>query len=86
MPGTSSPAPRRKTEASRLRNTARWQRFRASYRKRFPLCCDPFGWHREADRCEAMKQIHHIEPIDHARNCYVILPIAEAYARAATAD
>ncbi|MCH8852017.1 MAG: HNH endonuclease [Planctomycetes bacterium] len=62
--GASTPAPKRKTEASRLRNTARWQKFRAWYRKRFPLCCDPFRDHASKGQGAATAHIHHVEPIE----------------------
>lgn len=56
-----SPAPARQTTAAvRIRNSHRWQRFREWFRRRYPLCCDPFGHHAEDGVIEATDHVHHI--------------------------
>lgn len=45
-------------EAARIRNSARWQRFRHWFRARHPLCSDPFGDHGEMQA--PAKQVHHV--------------------------
>ena len=47
-------------QAQRIRNSARWQRFRNWFKRRHPLCCDPFGWHREDGVTVPTAQVHHI--------------------------
>lgn len=47
--------------AATIRNGARWQKFRAWFRSRNPLCCDPFGDH--GAEAVAMHQVHHVEPL-----------------------
>ena len=64
--GTAYDAGRRRTDAglaaaAALRSSSRWQKFRAFFRDRHPLCCDPFGAHIDDPRPVA--QIHHVEPL-----------------------
>lgn len=43
-----------------MRNSGAWKRFVEWHKRRFPLCCDPFGVH---DRPEPSEQRHHIVPL-----------------------
>lgn len=43
--------------AARIRNSARWRRFRDWFRRRNPLCCDPFADHGPL---EPTQQVHHV--------------------------
>jgi 5-methylcytosine-specific restriction protein A len=47
--------------AAQIRNGATWQRFRAWFRAKHPLCCDPLWEHREWPK--PMAHVHHIEPL-----------------------
>ena len=46
-------------ESKKIRNSARWQRFRNSFKKRHPLCwlCEQEG------RVEPVAQVHHIQSL-----------------------
>ena len=46
--------------SKRFRDSARWQRFRAWFRRRHPLCCDPFRHHAEDGVVVATAHVHHI--------------------------
>ncbi len=48
------------SRARRIRNSARWQTFRAWFKRRHPVCCDPFGHHQAEGRVEATDHPHHI--------------------------
>lgn len=37
-----------------------WAKVRASYVKRFPLCCDPFGIHQATGQVIAVEEVHHV--------------------------
>lgn len=57
---------RRRRPADKIRSSGAYQRFRAAFRQRWPLCCDPFGTHAEADRIEPTAHVHHVVPIEQA--------------------
>lgn len=46
---------------ARIRSTAAYQRHRAVFRARNPLCCDPLGYHRGFP--EPMAHMHHVIPM-----------------------
>lgn len=54
---------REKTEAQRIRSSARWQRLRGLIRSRQPLCADPFRTHATEGRIEPATEVHHIAPV-----------------------
>lgn len=47
--------------AADIRSTSQWQKVRALHRALYPLCCDPFGYHR--DMPATNQQSHHIVPL-----------------------
>ena len=47
-------------QAQRIRNSARWQRFRNWFKRGHPLCCDPFGRHADDGVVVATAHAHHI--------------------------
>lgn len=49
-----------RTHAQKQRNSPAWVKFRRWYVAHFPLCADPFNWHRDEGRQVAAKQVHHI--------------------------
>ena len=49
------------SQAMHIRNSHRWHRFRAWYRKRYPVCVDPFNDHAEVVTPTA--HVHHIKPL-----------------------
>lgn len=49
--------------AQRIRNRSVWQRVRADYRRRHPLCEDPLGVHAAAGRPVPAEEVHHIVPL-----------------------
>ena len=51
----------RLAEAARFRGSVRWQNFRAWFKARHPLCCDPFSKHTE--RPVPVAQVHHVLPL-----------------------
>lgn len=62
-------APKVRTNADNLRGSTRWQRFRAWFRARHPVCADPLGLHDltgeptdVADRRDL--HVHHIVPVN----------------------
>lgn len=55
----------RKTQATKIRSTARWQRLRLSFLRAHPLCEDPIGLHGEDTPIPAT-QVHHIVGINEA--------------------
>ena len=61
---TCSNLKRRDSKADRLRSSGRYQRFRAWFRKRHPMCCDPFGDHVSRGQGAATAQLHHVEPVE----------------------
>lgn len=50
-------------QARRVRDSIEWQRCRASFRSRNPLCCDPLNLH--PNRRRPTEQVHHIEGLKH---------------------
>ncbi len=46
-------------QAKRIRNSARWQRFRKWFKMRHPLCCNPFDYHGP----QPTAHVHHIEAL-----------------------
>lgn len=48
-------------EAARFRSSIRWQRFRAWFIARQPLCVNPYHLHDGQER--ATQEVHHIEPV-----------------------
>ena len=49
--------------AKNIRNSHRYQRFRAWFKRRHPLCCDPFWHHAENGVAVPTAQVHHIIPL-----------------------
>jgi 5-methylcytosine-specific restriction protein A len=41
-----------------FRSSAAWKRFRSWFVAQHPLCCDPFGAHK--DEAEPTQQVHHV--------------------------
>lgn len=56
-------AQRQHAPARRIRNSARWQEFRDWFKRRHPLCADPFGTHRKDGRVVPGVHVHHIAPL-----------------------
>jgi 5-methylcytosine-specific restriction endonuclease McrA len=53
-----------KTQIARqLRAKNRWARKSRTHRKNNPLCCDPFGNHKEEQRVVVVKDVHHVVPV-----------------------
>ena len=46
-----------------FRNSACWQKFRGWFKKRHPLCCDPFDDHKRQGITQITQHVHHIEEI-----------------------
>ena len=42
--------------------STRWRSFRKMFLHRYPVCCDPFGYHKEDGRMTAAAQVHHLKP------------------------
>jgi 5-methylcytosine-specific restriction endonuclease McrA len=53
-----------RTQAQRIRSTARWQRITDRFKREHPLCCDPFDTHSKEQRVEEVSQTHHILSVD----------------------
>lgn len=53
--------------ARRLRGSGRYTDFRAWFRNRHPLCCDPLGLH--TGRVVPMSEVHHIEGVTKQTLC-----------------
>ena len=58
-------AGRQHEPSTHLRNSARWQAFRAWFKRRHPLCVDPFGTHKDEGRVVPGAHVHHIKPLKH---------------------
>ena len=48
--------------ASRIRDSAEWQRAREVFRAQNPLCCDPFNFHG-TQTPSLTKEVHHVIPL-----------------------
>lgn len=48
--------------AKQLRDSVQWQNFRAWFKRRHPLCADPFGHHVEDGVTVAVDHVHHVIP------------------------
>ena len=46
--------------AKQIRDSVQWQRFRAWYKGKHPLCCDPFNVHGPM---AVVDEVHHIEQL-----------------------
>jgi len=46
------------TEARKIRDTGRYQRFRSRFRKKHPICCDPLSIH--PNEVKQIEHVHHI--------------------------
>ena len=57
---------KRDSKADRLRGSGRYKRFRSWFRKRHPMCCDPFADHVSRGQGAAAVQLHHIIPVTEA--------------------
>ncbi|MCH8852573.1 MAG: HNH endonuclease [Planctomycetes bacterium] len=55
---------KRNSKASRLRGSGKYKRFRVWFRKRHPMCCDPFRDHVSKGQGAATAQLHHIESVE----------------------
>ena len=49
--------------SKKLRNSARWQRFRTWFKRKHPVCCDPLGIHKLFGEVAVVEQVHHVTPI-----------------------
>lgn len=49
--------------AQRIRNGARWQKYRDWFKRRHPLCADPLKVHSRHGRVVPSKHVHHIRPL-----------------------
>lgn len=49
--------------AKNFRNSTRWKKFRDWFKNKYPLCCDPFGTHKQFGHVQITEQIHHIVPL-----------------------
>ena len=49
--------------ARKLRSSARYQRFRKWAIRRYPLCCDPFHYHRDDGGAVAADDLHHVQSV-----------------------
>lgn len=47
-------------KAAEIRSTGTWQRFRRRFRRRFPVCCNPFDLPSHLVQTD---DIHHIRPV-----------------------
>ena len=56
-------AGRRHEPAKRLRSSARWQAYTVWFKRRHPLCADPFGTHKDDGRVVPADHVHHIKPL-----------------------
>ena len=62
------------SRAYRLRSKAHYRKFRAWFRRRHPLCADPFGDHQGAGVVAGMDHVHNIKPVE----CHPELLCSEA--------
>ena len=53
----------RRGEAAEQRGSARWQNYRAWFKRKHPMCCNPFGLEHHI---EATQDVHHIVPVHEA--------------------
>ena len=58
--------PQGETQAKQLRDSHAWERMSKQYRKRFPLCLDPYGHHERDGVIVAAVEVHHIVPVTEA--------------------
>jgi 5-methylcytosine-specific restriction endonuclease McrA len=54
----------RATVARNIRSGKWWQQCRQAQLLEHPFCADPFGWHRDQNRIELAKHVHHVIPLE----------------------
>ena len=62
-PRKPRPPSSRDPQVARIHQSSAWKRLSARWLRSFPLCADPFGWHKQDGRHEPSREVHHIVPL-----------------------